>query len=815
MKRKGKRKKRFFGFGMALLLFLLPVSSLVFGQEGGEGQSPDFSSGRLLVAVENEDQIKHEEAILDSYQNMYLLQFEEEADAEKAYRYYEKHAELAAVDRSVSTGTEGEILLASEPEDAEEDPEAAADETQQEESASEELETGQMSEEENPFAQLEASLEETNAALSEEQQVYDIALIDTGCDRAAEAVSLIGDEAGDDNGHGNRMAECMYAQNPDAKILSIKALDSTGCGSVSAVYAAIEYAIAQKVRIINLSVSCRAEQENGVIARAVDEAKEKGILVVGAAGNEGEDAADYVPGNIAQALIIGAADAEGARLETSNYGQTVDFNVFADNTSEAAASFSGWLSLHSPAEIPGILNQGFLFATDYEGGDEQPLPEEAEKKAPFPAVYHMVRDGFATAATKTFYSVENLGDGDILYYYEDRQHPAYCIDHGKKNPDGTKYSSTSETNNRLGYVMFHGYPNTKWGYSINEAQFLTQAAVFRLTGVPFYKLSDGIHSPYWLWNHFWGDGKFEDGTTPPEKKGHFQKAIDLYNDAKDNATSAYGQYVTYWKTSNSTYQRMITYSGVKQGKLTLIKSSADPALTAGNSRYSLKGAKYTVYSNKGCTEEVGVLTTKADGTTNTLTLHPGTYYIKETEASKGYKVTAGKITKVVKSDATATVKDAEVPVPYPVSVSVAKKVTGEMGDRHKAFGFELQLSGSSLSGAKITFEKGDESGEVSLKDGTYAFSLADGEEIIFRNIPAGVSYAVAETDANMDGYVTKVEGETEGSLKNDTEIVFTNDRDGLVPTGIHLSLRQGLVLSSPAAAVIAILLLRRRKGKVK
>ncbi len=70
--------------------------------------------------------------------------------------------------------------------------------------------------------------------------------------------------------------------------------------------------------------------------------------------------------------------------------------------------------------------------------------------------------------------------------------------------------------------------------------------------------------------------------------------------------------------------------------LSLVKASAAPAITDGNPCYSLKGAEYGVYSDKECTKAVGSLVTSANGTSNSLTLPAGSYYVKETKPSAGY-----------------------------------------------------------------------------------------------------------------------------------------------------------------------------------
>ncbi len=63
------------------------------------------------------------------------------------------------------------------------------------------------------------------------------------------------------------------------------------------------------------------------------------------------------------------------------------------------------------------------------------------------------------------------------------------------------------------------------------------------------------------------------------------------------------------------------------------KSSSNTAVTKSNDCYSLSGATYTVYSDKGCTKSVATLTTDGNGNTDTVELRAATYYVKETGKS--------------------------------------------------------------------------------------------------------------------------------------------------------------------------------------
>ena len=110
---------------------------------------------------------------------------------------------------------------------------------------------------------------------------------------------MIGVNTADENGHGTKMAQLVVEQNPNVSILSIKALGADGTGDVSAVYAAIRYAIDKKVSVINLSMSAVATAENAALTSIIDEATAAGIAVVGAAGDEKRHADALAVGNVA------------------------------------------------------------------------------------------------------------------------------------------------------------------------------------------------------------------------------------------------------------------------------------------------------------------------------------------------------------------------------------------------------------------------------------------------------------------------------------------------------------------------------------
>ena len=287
----------------------------------------DFSSKRLIVATDAST-IRENDPVIGEYNGIYLIQFETEEETAKAYAYYLKNAEFVEPDVTFVAAEGGN-------EDAPDGNEV------------DQL-TDPMSEEENPMSELakenEAGIEEVGTPYDNKHMV--IAVIDSGinADDLSGSVSMLGDETGDDNGHGTSMYEAIRSVNPDVDIISIKALDKDGKGNASAIIAAIEYAKQAKVNLINMSLSAVGTPENSIVSETIKSAVSEGIIVVGAAGNSSKNAKYYIPGGVTEAIIIGSANDELEYSDSSNFGDTVDYIVKAESTSKAAALYSGMLT---------------------------------------------------------------------------------------------------------------------------------------------------------------------------------------------------------------------------------------------------------------------------------------------------------------------------------------------------------------------------------------------------------------------------------------------------------------------------------------
>lgn len=297
----------------------------------------DFASMRLVVLADDASVITNDGDVIGQYGNVYLLQFTSIQQAMNAYVYYKDKVTAVEPDGVVETAAEsadtadGEELL--------------------------------LDEESNPFQAL-SDLPEMKESHKDDCV---IALLDTGVkehENVIDRISVI-DDVLEGNGHGDDVLEAIVSQDKDASILSVRMLDNHGKGTVSSLVAAMEYAIEQKVDIINLSLYAKTTLSTSVLEQEILKATEAGIVVVGAAGNDDADVIDYMPGSVEEAYIIGSANEDGSRFETSNYGVTVDYNVVAESTSEAAALFTGYVSEHGLDALNEVLNQSLIFDTEH------------------------------------------------------------------------------------------------------------------------------------------------------------------------------------------------------------------------------------------------------------------------------------------------------------------------------------------------------------------------------------------------------------------------------------------------------------------
>ena len=279
----------------------------------------------LLVKTSDSSVFTKNTNVVSNFDDVYIIECSSVEEARYVYSYY--------VDKVDSISDLSKVIS------------IATDENDEDVADLEDLNDGN-----DALAQLNEEVENT-----EDTDYSDyIALIDTGADDADVKFSVVGDDVNDSNGHGSRMLELIKNENPNAKVMSIRVFDGSTTDAAS-VYAGIKLAIENDVKIINLSLVGSDVEKNAIVKDVIQEAIDKGIVVIGAAGNYNISATKFIPGCIEDVITVGAANSNGTKKSNSNYD--VDYYVVADSTSEATAIFTGLYS-------NGINEDSRLYGSD-------------------------------------------------------------------------------------------------------------------------------------------------------------------------------------------------------------------------------------------------------------------------------------------------------------------------------------------------------------------------------------------------------------------------------------------------------------------
>ena len=147
-----------------------------------------------------------------------------------------------------------------------------------------------------------------------------------------------GGSADDCNGHGTHVAGTVggttHGVAKSAQLVAVRVLDCNGSGTLSGVIAGVDWVTANhsKPAVANMSLGGGASSS---LDTAVKNSIAAGVSYAVAAGNSGDEACNYSPARVGEALTVGATTSSDARASYSNYGTCLD--LFAPGSSITSA----------------------------------------------------------------------------------------------------------------------------------------------------------------------------------------------------------------------------------------------------------------------------------------------------------------------------------------------------------------------------------------------------------------------------------------------------------------------------------------------
>ncbi len=318
----------------AMFFFMVSILNVphISAAEGPfDASVPDFSAKRLILQTTQEVLDDSAIRIEGGYGGFYVLEYGTETDTEKAYETFCK------MDSTKAVQPDGKVKL------AEAENTTGSGQFLAEFSNSSSYCWCSITQKEHTFESWGAQdigidevyefLQQTFAELPQ----VEVAVLDTGIDSdlaVFEGRILPGGKnycarnkaPEDDNGHGTSVSGIIADQTlSNVKILPLKVMDKKGEGYDSQIVLAMLYALECDVDIINMSIGGDGEKE--IYANVLEMAKQQGVPVIAAAGNESRDVETCTPANMESTIAVSSVGESGRLSGFSNYGSTIDFTA--------------------------------------------------------------------------------------------------------------------------------------------------------------------------------------------------------------------------------------------------------------------------------------------------------------------------------------------------------------------------------------------------------------------------------------------------------------------------------------------------------
>ena len=287
-----------------------------------DGDENTYATKRLIVLSDTSEFDNFNAKSVISYDNLYVLSYNTEDQCKKAYQSLSNSNNIISV--------EIDSIMEVEKNSTEDYVE------------------------ENGLKSAETELKKYLNSKESTEEVK-VAILDTGIDTENDIFKNIMTDVDinsikDDNGHGTEIATLVVNNsNENIKLMPIKIANSDGKATVLNTYIGIKKAIDSKANVINISMNAVASTQSQILTNIINEATNKGIIVVVSAGNNASDVSKYTPSNIDSAIVVSAVENDNTFSKYSNYGETIDYSSYGSYNGKTGTSYA-------TARVTGIIS---------------------------------------------------------------------------------------------------------------------------------------------------------------------------------------------------------------------------------------------------------------------------------------------------------------------------------------------------------------------------------------------------------------------------------------------------------------------------
>ena len=339
----------------------------------------------------------------------------------------------------------------------------------------------------------------------------------------------------------------------------------------------------------------------------------------------------------------------------------------------------------------------------------------------FPLMLGKTTDVYAADTVKLFHDTQyhygNWSTGNLSV--DGGSGTAFCVQPSKDTPPNGSYpyelmSQDSDMRKALYYLVGgNGYDEVTSGTLFAEYNY-----------IDIYITSHVMLS--WMW-----DGCEWNGDADTGIGSDFKEQIEtLYEEimALPDPPKAFQTFIV---EGDDEYQTVVGSWPLQNIDVSIRKNSEILTFTEDNACYSLEGASYGIYGTmedaKNSQNAIASFSIRKDGTSEQVSLKPGTYYYKETKAGTGYALDPEiyEIEITMSDEMTQTIDVSDIPQYNPVDLLLVKKYKD---------GKEQETTGDALlAGAEFTVKYFPDKKAAGKPKYTWVFQTDEKGQVYYRD----------------------------------------------------------------------------------